>query len=206
MTTPATRDFDGLDFDLAVGEVYGLRIWNMDEYGRLRARHVSFARPWRPGINTATCFAGHYKAGRGSGVFIGPNGGFSVVAPPPPSEEEVPPPEHPAPAEHCKCGFYAYTIPSHDVEDSAGVVGLVRGTGRTLIGSKGFRCEKAEIAALLDPGVTTGSLGGCRWMRDRLTALYPDVPLLGSRDALRDFAPITPTMPDPASDEFWSLP
>src|SRR5437868_8576472 len=49
------KDYSGVDFDFAIGEVYGLRMWRMDAFGRLRARNMDTARPWKPGINEAAC-------------------------------------------------------------------------------------------------------------------------------------------------------
>jgi hypothetical protein len=225
MTAPEMRDFDG--FPMAVGEVYGLRVWRVDEYGRLRARHVA-APPWRPGENTATCEASVAMGGFVTASFGGPSGpGFTVQMEPAPER-----PSHAtAPDEHCKCGFYAYTQPLAALADSGAVViGVIRGTGRTLIGTKGFRCEKAEIVALLDPRAEDDFLpdgevrpvGGpcqcpfCRvpdaprgwdaWAADRFSTVYPGVPLLRSRTELTQFAPIQSTVPDPSTDEFWDLP
>ena len=45
-----TGEFSGQAFDLALGEVYGLRTWRTDDYGRLRAVHLDMAGPWRPSI------------------------------------------------------------------------------------------------------------------------------------------------------------
>jgi len=87
------------------------------------------------------------------------------------------------------------------------VLGIIKGTGKTLIGTKGFRCEKAEIVAFVDP--TRGGSETEPWrvrQQRNLRSVYPDVPLLDSRAALLEFAPLTDTLPDRSSDEFWSLP
>lgn len=200
-------DFDGLhEFDLAIGEVYGIRVWRMDSLGRLRARNTT-APAWRPGVNQAQC---HRHQG---GLLSMPSLTFQIYGGPFGYEAHPEPPKvcTQPPSEGCGCGFYAYTDPLH--EEAAGnagqqlVLGVIRGTGRTLVGTKGFRCEKAEILALRDP--TRGGRKETPWRRDqvaKLARLYPDVPLLPSRADLLAFAPIEPDLPDPSSDEFWNLP
>lgn len=192
-----STDFTGPAFDFAVGEVYGMRIWNMDDYGRLRARHMQGAAPWRPGVNTAVCVARDGSPIRG--LLYGT--GSVTVDPAAQAETDV----HAAPDERCTCGFYAYTHDPAATYESTSVTGVIRGTGRTLIGTKGFRTEKAEIVALLDPTSLREAYSWQEWVRDRLQALYPQVPLLG-RGELRQFAPIVSDLPAPTSAEFWALP
>lgn len=123
-------------------------------------------------------------------------------------------PPHDSPVEDCKCGFYAYTDTDHEELDADiyhdsndYVLGIVKGTGRTLIGTRGFRCERAEIVALRDP--TRGGKKTSGWrtaQRNKIVRVYPDVPLLPTRSALLEFADLQPAQPDPTSDDFWSLP
>lgn len=90
-------------------------------------------------------------------------------------------PVHDAPDDNCVCGFYAYTDPQHEEIQTSllvPVLGLIKGHGRTLIGSRGFRCQKAEIVALVDPGEQV--LGD-------LQLKYPDIPIVASVDELRAF-------------------
>ncbi len=57
----------------------------------------------------------------------------------------------------CTCGFYAYFL-NPFIQDwmdmtivtssYSGVIGIIRGWGSVVIGSRGFRCQKAEILAL----------------------------------------------------------
>lgn len=254
---PAAKEFAGLDFDTAIGEVYGIRQWKMDEHGRLRARNWTSAQPWRPGVNTAKCHAD--KKVYGVDQVIDPSGkGRKAI-----DARTVPDPDpysyaissssswsaspiayhrgatrapryeitwndgstevlteikfattesepHEAPDEDCVCGFYAYAEPSHEdarlPRGSQLVQGIVRGSGRTLIGTKGFRCEKAEIIALLDP--TRGGKKTADWrleQRGKLERIYPDVPLLASHAELVEFAPLESLLPDPSTDAFWEL-
>lgn len=206
MTTPwtpaAAGDFDGTGFDFAMGEVYGIRVWRQDARGRLRARHIDGAPPWRPGINVAQCFS---TAASSMTAFITAIYGSSAndvhqfAAATQPAE---------VPGERCRCGFYAFTTETLESFETGGVIGVIRGTGRTLIGTKGFRSEKAEIVALLDP-TRDGRHGWsdlASWQRTQLRRVYPDVPLLDTRQALLDFAPIDWSEPDPSHPDFWTLP
>ena len=219
MSAPTSQEYAG--FALAMGEVYGLRTWRMDDHGRLRAMHLEMAPPWRPGVNEAVCYADSYGSVGFMGGFIGGlvTGGM-VLGPPsascqctvctaacsPQPEQKLE--QHAVPDESCACGFYAYTSPKtretysgHD----GNVFGVIRGTGRTLIGTKGFRSEKAEIVALLDPSHGRDGTYG-EWMADRLRSVYPEVPLLPRRADVVTFAPLESPLPQPDSDEFWSLP
>jgi hypothetical protein len=200
------QDFHGAPFDLAIGEVYGLRMWRMDQYGRLRARNWGNAEPWRPGVNVAKCVS---KASDDAYSWFLRAAGFSPSGSSQP--QSAPKPPHETPSENCQCGFYAYTDDRHaetlSYKDSHVVLGIIKGTGRTLIGTKGFRCEKAEIVALRDP--TRGGTKDDPWRIQQLEDLkrvYPNIPILPSRQALLEFAPLTDTRPDPSTDEFWSLP
>lgn len=83
---------------------------------------------------------------------------------------------HIVPASHsfdpsCQCGFWAY--------DESGfarhgkVIGVIEGYGKTTVGSKGFRCEKARIASLCCEGANGERLS--RSVLQRLAHLYPEV-------------------------------
>jgi hypothetical protein len=204
--TPSKNEFEGLPFDFAVGEVYGLRMWKMDSYGRLRARNWDKAKPWRPGENVAECVEMPENSWSAMwGQIYSSSMGLSVSTTSPPK------PPHDTPSEKCGCGFYAYTESHHadtlPYKDRNVVLGVIKGTGRTLMGTKGFRCEKAEIIALRDP--TRGGTKTDPWRVEQLAKLkevYPGVPIVESRAALLEFAPLTNMLPDPSTDEFWSMP
>lgn len=196
------ESFHGLPFEFAVGEVYGLRMWHMDKYGRLRARNWDGAPPWRPGVNVARCVKRNAPMTHSSWSF--PVDYTWTV---------VDNPGHEVPSDSCSCGFYAYTddlhaeVKSHARNGEEPVLGIIKGTGRTLIGTQGFRSEKAEIVAFRDP--TRGGAKTDAWRTRQLVHLrcvYPEVPVLDNRAALLEFAPLTETMPAPTSDEFWRLP
>lgn len=201
---PKPAQFHGLPFEFAVGEVYGLRMWHMDQYGRLRARNWEGAPPWRPGVNVAKCVKRKLES-VSAGAYRVPTGGFEFVV-----DDN---PGHDVPSEGCSCGFYAYTdnlhaeVKSHARNGEEPVLGIIKGTGKTLIGTQGFRCEKAEIVAFRDP--TRGGAKNDEWRKRQLANLrrvYLDVPILDNRAALLEFAPLTDTLPDVTSDEFWALP
>jgi hypothetical protein len=84
--------------------------------------------PWLPGVNIATCLTTCPATGH-----------------------------HDIPWDACGCGYWAYWLPGyHDVGLGPGqlpVMGVIRGMGRTLIGERGFRCARAEIAAVYLPFV-----------------------------------------------------
>jgi hypothetical protein len=49
----------------------------------------------------------------------------------------------------CRCGFYAYHVKRDGGDFSGAVDGIVEGYGVVTVGSKGFRCQKARILALV---------------------------------------------------------
>lgn len=120
------------------------------------------------------------------------------------------PGNHPAPDDTCTCGFYAYYSAENQDQDpyraTAIVTGLIRGYGRTIIGEKGFRCEKAEIIAFQAPVVLSEDSMAFMELYECLTARksaptaknrrewlennFPDVPVLETRKELLEFAPL----------------
>jgi hypothetical protein len=124
------------DFEFAVGEVIGLRWWTLvkpprdcrpreaDSKWPVKALTGSYGGAWQSGRNEAVCL----RYGR-------------------PSADS----EHKIPWEPCGCGYWAYwDLQSHGASEIR-VCGVVKGTGRTLIGTKGFRSQYAEIIALHVP-------------------------------------------------------
>lgn len=198
------EDFKGADFDFTVGEVYGLRVWRIDDFGRLRALHVQTAAPWRPGINEAACIAEHdgSQVWYSGGLIMTVPGSYTYYSTGANSAKRRGCKR--VPNEKCRCGFYAYTSISHTelskAQEPDHILGMVRGSGRTLIGSKGFRSEKAEVVALLDPT----HLPELR--RRAVLGIYPDVPLMADVDALLQFAPLTSALPEVDSEAFWAIP
>lgn len=55
---------------------------------------------------------------------------------------------HSSPDPGCQCGIYAHYLPLESYTNRYGVFGVVEASGRILMGTKGFRAEKAKIVAL----------------------------------------------------------
>ena len=87
----------------------------------------------------------------------------------------------------CQCGFWAYDEAGFKAHGT--VVGVIEGYGKTTVGTKGFRCEKARIVAL---SCENGE--GVRHSQSvlmRLMTLYPEVALFDNLAALIDAHPET---------------
>lgn len=117
--------------------------------------------------------------------------------------------EHDVPAEACSCGFYAYSAPEHWVDGQSGlgrmsgimtfgemiIGGAVKATGRTLIGTKGIRTQKAEIVALLRPFWNERIAARNRDYEEDLLLKglaqnYPGVPFYDTPDQLLEAVPL----------------
>jgi hypothetical protein len=148
--------FAGADFGLALGHVDGYRWWKLAAPDLLgspaHADRDWAAAPligangflWQSGVNEAVCSTdpSHeppvetYRRRSPSHPWPVPR--WTAGA----SEESV-----------CGCGFWAYWEPQeHAITGNAAaflpVLGVVRGTGRTLIGPRGFRSQQARVIAL----------------------------------------------------------
>lgn len=136
-------DFSG---PLAVGTVRGARSFEVDAYGRLHG--IYYPAIWVPGENASHCFgqsaAAPYQA------FAQAISSVMYTLPSPPAPKTTKP--LPASKEHsldrCTCGFYGYFDGSNDYGAPSRISGIVEGYGRTVIGSRGFRSEKARLVAL----------------------------------------------------------
>lgn len=135
--------------DLALGEVYGLRWWNLTmDRARpvLRGANAMF---WNAGENVAEC---QCRSGFASYVITGSDAGWGRAL------------KHEAPCEcdDCACGFWAYWTPQLAARPPVTgwhtpVLGVIKGWGLTTIGPKGFRCQKAQIVAVV-----------CNWHTSRM--------------------------------------
>lgn len=179
---------------MAVGSLYGYRLFKVDEIGRLRPPRHATGYIWCPGENVARCEpVTPYSLFGTTGYLLG---GYSSNT----NAQTTQRPRHEAPAVGCHCGFYARTF--YDVElieeaweEAEKVVGVVEGYGRAEIGTKGFRCAKAKVRGLWIPGRK-------RRLTERTVELYPDIDVWGSKDAMfhayNNF-----TADEPIGDDFW---
>lgn len=151
MTSPTT-DFG--QRELIPGTLTGVRRFNVDALGRLTG--VTHKDVWRPGVNEGTCkgnsglttWPSGYHQYSSSGGYItyhtSPN--INIVEP-----EAPEPPSHRVGSKYCTCGYYAffdYDAENHGYQKGH-VTAIVEGTGVATVGEKGFRCEKAEVVALV---------------------------------------------------------
>lgn len=80
----------------------------------------------------------------------------------------------------CNCGFWAYDEAGFKPHGS--VVGVIEAFGKTTIGTKGFRAEKARIVGLCRNGSDGKALS--RSVQARLSELYPDALFCDDMDQL----------------------
>jgi len=105
--------------------VIGVRAFRLQVYGT----EIKLSGPlfpnflWQPGVNTRICYS------------LGSKGRA---------------PEHDL--ELCSCGFYAYHhhsgVSERDRSNSMSVIGIIEGSGKVMLGTKGFRANEARISAL----------------------------------------------------------
>lgn len=168
-------------YDMAVGSVMVIRSFIPEPNGKLFGQAGG---AWLPGENVAVCkiisgemisFAAMVSNRTFVRSWVGPT-------PPPPMMPETPGP-HTPPLETCTCGFYGYTdLDAFEYDGSTnGPTGVVQMYGRTLIGTRGVRAEKARIVAL--------SIPRGWWNRyDAIHRAYPDIPVYArKRNMLSDF-------------------
>ena len=132
--------FAGKD-DLVMGSVTGVRWWKVHPGGLAGA----YGHIWCHGRNEARCGKSHPNRWPHNVTWI--NGEpVALEQPDRPNEENH------VPGDHCECGFWAYwdlkeNFFSYD-NGHILVCGIIEGTGRVLIGERGFRSQYAEITAL----------------------------------------------------------
>lgn len=121
---------------LVLGSVRGRRSFGLAPDGRLTGLY--YRQPWGPGENVASC---HHDGGVVAEL---PGGGIAVQGAA----------TRPIGTAHglagCTCGFYAY-YRADPYARSQRVSGVIEGYGRVVLGTKGFRAERARILALLLP-------------------------------------------------------
>lgn len=181
------EDFHADPRPLVADSITGVRSFSVDKLGRLTG--VTHKKVWRPGVNTATCPTATVKvkaakaekkpgtvdltvdadmeafrvALRRATQSFQPltYGGWSWHT----TEERTRTDEHRPGAQGCQCGFWAYFDGSDEFSSSDRITAVVRGQGVVTVGSKGFRAEKAEIVALVDPNRPRSDVSTWhRWM------------------------------------------
>lgn len=171
-------DFQGEDYDFAIGSIKGLRSWSIDDKGRLRG--VTHPAIWKPGENVAECKSESKRYCPSFYDWMRKELGRPVGVPAPMTSRPEPCGAegcngelHPE-ATHsfdpnCQCGFWAYD--EVGFQEHGDAVGVIEGYGRTTIGTKGFRCEKARVVALCRE-TEKSTLSLSEWLR--LKELYPE--------------------------------
>jgi len=130
--------YSGLDPELVPNDhMVGLRSFRVDSLGRLCPVNAT-EQPWRPGENICKCQRGGHPRTATKGEAFGVDTGQT--------REYT---DHFDP--DCACGFYAFHNGDNTFNGPGQVTAVIKGYGRTVIGDKGFRSEKAEILGLVAP-------------------------------------------------------
>ena len=110
--------------------------------------------------------------------------------------------KHTPAVKDCFCGFYAFTNPNNTEHVPYSYVqGIIEAWGRLVIGTKGFRAEKAKIVVLVEPNINELVNPTVAMRFNKVRRKIKDIPIVPSVDiALAEF-PITPLDP---RDYIWS--
>lgn len=190
--------FKGEDYDFAAGAIKGLRTWDVDDQGRLHG--VTHKTIWTPGENVAKCEQG---AGRYtpcptywtscSDPTCVPHKGHFIASEPHAFDPD------------CSCGFWAYD--EHTFKPHGAILGIIEGFGKTTVGTRGFRCEKARIVALcrnLDAEVVEmDRVSLSLWLR--LKRLYPEVQFFDEIDEMVERHGEVMRSWGPVGEDFWEV-
>ena len=199
------------DRPFVAGSLTGTRSFRIDHLGRLTG--VSYQKVWRPGENLAYCHKSEFSLFSSmSFSFYLPKLSTTGTTEAKPAEPEPEPvkTEHRPGSKGCECGYYAYFDDGHNPyhgkrrgERYGAIRGLIEGYGLAYVGTRGFRCEKARILALVIPPKKAE--------RDAFTLVrrnYPDLPFYESHAEALAAHPLTP--PPAATPEtcpeFWLMP
>lgn len=165
---------------LVLGSVRGRRSFGTTTDGHLTG--VFHTQVWRPGENRAWC------RHDGGVVERRPDGRIVVSTA---SAREIG-------TAHglggCTCGFYAY-YQQDPYTTHRRLSGVVEGYGRVVLGTAGFRAEKARILALLLPG-DRAAVDQVEVDVARVRARYPDVQFFDDVEEMLSACPPTPAGPE----------
>lgn len=203
--------FNGDDYEFAAGSVHGIRSWSMDDLGRLhgvthaevwrpgenvavckQSREIPCPNPVAPRDHKPKAIEApepkKRKKGRNRSVYdpiawqidTFPEYGLRPRC----GEPTCYAGKHTVASEHsfdssCSCGFWAYN--DYAFAEHGTVTGIIEGYGKTSIGTRGFRCEKARIVALCRER-KEAPLSLSTWTR--LQQLYPEAVFFESRDVM----------------------
>ena len=223
--TAAITEYGG--FELAIGSVFAVRWFRPDRYGRLHAVNHSFI--WKPGENVAKCqkddgtwlsFGNVSRSSlmRAYSVQMSPSYGWTSLTvreddDDAESEKSLADEaveakiqiEHVVPHDSCGCGVYAFAEGCDDNQyrTEYGVHGVIECYGRTILGTRGLRCEKARVVGLVTE-------------REDIKRNYPDVQFFtptanrfrkkGIARAVETFDIVQPYTPTPDDPDFWERP
>ena len=142
-------DYSGHEVPLVPGTLRGYRSWITDMEGVLYPINAWPNSAWTAGINESVC---HGNCGIPARGHCGSSPGTT-----------------------CTCGFYATHIP---LPRCGSVVGVIEASGRVIIGTKGFRAQKARIVAAYTVKLDSRMLDNYRdvqWFQDpeRMWEKYP---------------------------------
>lgn len=165
--------FSEEDLPVAIGHVLGLRWFQLtlpDPGGPPVLR--GSRGDWAPGLNTAVCLRTEHQL-QFPAALTG---------------------AHKVPVRLCGCGFWAYWHLGDQMADAPHIAALVKGSGKVIKGPAGFRCEQAEILALV-PLIYEQNAALA------LEAVY-DVDVYGTIEALLEMHKAPPTQIPLADDYF----
>lgn len=147
-------DFDAAEHvDFAPGVVRGVRSWKVNSDGILCG--IYYQTVWKPGENKARCFRSVPAVA--SMISLGMHDLLEVLL----AQRES---KHSAAEPSCSCGFYAYTSESIDYPKREIFSGVIEGYGKCVLGTHGFRAQKARIVALCIPKSHKPWVGSSGWL------------------------------------------
>jgi len=209
-------EFEG---ELSIEPVLGVRMFVIDVQGRLRG--VSYDEVWKPGENTARCYVTYDDAGEWEydekeyakaveywtttladmnkydkyDKYIRPPGKSDFRIPGTYKKKEHDP-------TNCSCGYYAFYTPSIQYMAPGRAWGVIEGYGKTTIGSKGFRAQKAKILGIALPDANEPMES---YYQTLVRRNYKDIPFFDTLGALIREIPTTPEVAED-NEEFWNVP
>lgn len=153
-----SNGFSGHEVPLVPGTLRGYREWIRRTDRHLAA--VSYNTVWEDGVNQAIC---QYQR-------------LMTISGLPSRQHRLG--EGSVPGPRCTCGFYAVHEPDERKWMDHCLFGVIEASGRVIVGTRGFRAEKARIVAVYAPELTDGLIRNypsVTWFtdRERMLEVYP---------------------------------